>query len=1162
MIIYRTRGKSNTAGKAGVIFYALPADAERYFKRIAGDILAKADCAVYYDTEISDPRRFLDSVGYAKLLVMVVTQAFLDDTEGFSGEVFREAFKHRVPVLPILDDKSLANEFNEKVGSIQFLLLDDEDKTALGYEKKLEDFLDSIFISDDVSEKIRKMFDAKIFLSYRKKDRAYALELMKLIHNVPRAQGVRIWYDEFLSIGRDFNENIDNELKNCDLFALTVTPNTLAKGNYVLDTEIPNARKYERNIMAVEMKDVDRAQLEQSIINSADVIRRDEKERLYGAVTEALGSFFRDHRDDPEYLYYMGLAYLNGVGVEIDGERAEKLLISSMEGGFPEAAGKLSDMYFLGNGVEQSYETALGYMERCTLLWKKRSESSGDEGDTESYFKAMDKYADRVRELKDHQKAIDIYSEMESALQDTFSGDREQLFQNMLLMTRRRIGVQYYDMGMTEKARECFEDVVNNNPVSTVTALPISGCCFNLGRIALRSSDHDTALKYFTMAKDICEEYMVPILPEAAVMTVTIFKAYIARAYSGMGETEKALKIIREVLEEYTEISVLYGSNEYIRNKVRFLTDAGQYEIALGNNENAVRDCLSAMEMLDKLDEKAALPEDIHLRCATAFNLFEIYKNSAPAEAEKWLDMCLEKEEYLSEKYGDEQFVKTYAAAANRKGQIMMGKNDRRNALRYFRLSLKYANKMEGDLRTRQDLLSTDLIAIAGCLLYFGEIETAAMTVFMYCKCSWEYYETAPDAEKYAEAVKAYLYAYFMWSRIDDDKEPDKMLTEAEELYAKYDKEAPFSAGHKEMFSYSCRTAYRLLGEEKKSAMEKGDVRTAKRAASCIADLHNCICSLFGKDADEAQGYEEENSVITAEMKIKAAENNVRRHGGEPGRVPDIRSKECAEAYLELARTARGCGKYEYAAKRFFELANAYLFTKKSDDTSEKMHIEALECCKPGMQQDGELKPLRQLYAAILDSLTDHLTERGEYDKAMKYAGELLEISKENVQRYKEPFDLITLCNAHDHFGRLLLKSGSCSEAVKYLNKAAYDGNELLKLFGQSEEMTMNISVYQRRRYHDLGDAYKQLGNVEEAAESYLRCLLFGRILYKGRPTPENARCVADSTAEAVSLMPRSQMREELLIIGLELCRDMLSKNKDVEYFEAAIKRLEGLYGE
>ena len=96
------------------------------------------------------------------------------------------------------------------------------------------------------------MFDATIFLSYRKKDRAYALELMKLIHDVPRAQGVRIWYDEFLSIGRDFNENIDNELKNCDLFALTVTPNTLEKGNYVLDTEIPNARKYEKSFMAVE----------------------------------------------------------------------------------------------------------------------------------------------------------------------------------------------------------------------------------------------------------------------------------------------------------------------------------------------------------------------------------------------------------------------------------------------------------------------------------------------------------------------------------------------------------------------------------------------------------------------------------------------------------------------------------------------------------------------------------------------------------------------------------------------------------------------------------------------------------------------------------------------------------------------------------------------
>ena len=135
MNIYRTRGNSDTSGKPGVIFYALPADAEKYYERIAGDILAKADCAVYYDSEISDPRGFLDSVRYAKLMVVVVTQAFLDDVEGFSGRVIKEAFKYHIPVLPILDDIALANEFNEKVGNIQFLLLDDEDKTALGYKK-------------------------------------------------------------------------------------------------------------------------------------------------------------------------------------------------------------------------------------------------------------------------------------------------------------------------------------------------------------------------------------------------------------------------------------------------------------------------------------------------------------------------------------------------------------------------------------------------------------------------------------------------------------------------------------------------------------------------------------------------------------------------------------------------------------------------------------------------------------------------------------------------------------------------------------------------------------------------------------------------------------------------------------------------------------------
>ena len=47
------------------------------------------------------------------------------------------------------------------------------------------------------AEGTRHAFDAYIFLSYRKKDRRYANELMRLIHNNPECRDIAIWFDEF-----------------------------------------------------------------------------------------------------------------------------------------------------------------------------------------------------------------------------------------------------------------------------------------------------------------------------------------------------------------------------------------------------------------------------------------------------------------------------------------------------------------------------------------------------------------------------------------------------------------------------------------------------------------------------------------------------------------------------------------------------------------------------------------------------------------------------------------------------------------------------------------------------------------------------------------------------------------------------------------------------
>lgn len=143
-----------------------------------------------------------------QLVVIPITTKFLLKENQAYKLVYKIANESYILVLPIMQEKNIEVLFNEKCGDIQYLQEFVSDPNAIGYEEKLGKFLNSVLISDELAEKIRNAFDAYIFLSYRKKDRKYAQELMKLIHKNEFCRNIAIWYDEFLVPGENFNDAI------------------------------------------------------------------------------------------------------------------------------------------------------------------------------------------------------------------------------------------------------------------------------------------------------------------------------------------------------------------------------------------------------------------------------------------------------------------------------------------------------------------------------------------------------------------------------------------------------------------------------------------------------------------------------------------------------------------------------------------------------------------------------------------------------------------------------------------------------------------------------------------------------------------------------------------------------------------------------------------
>ena len=213
-----TRGDSSPQGKSRVYFSCHPDDFEKYFDLLSGEIFETQNCAIYYesdrseDADLEDVRSRLSDM---QLFVVPITTNFLTKPSKARDFEYGLANEQHTPILPIAMEPGLdklfpeiMNRVGEGFGDVQFLDHTSQDVTAISYNEKLKNRLDSILVGDELAERVRAAFDAYIFLSYRKKDRAEAKDLMNLIHRIPYCRDIAIWYDEFLTPGEPWNHAI------------------------------------------------------------------------------------------------------------------------------------------------------------------------------------------------------------------------------------------------------------------------------------------------------------------------------------------------------------------------------------------------------------------------------------------------------------------------------------------------------------------------------------------------------------------------------------------------------------------------------------------------------------------------------------------------------------------------------------------------------------------------------------------------------------------------------------------------------------------------------------------------------------------------------------------------------------------------------------------
>jgi len=388
----KTRGLEVTRNTQRVFLCLDPANANDCDKLTADllDMESGMDCAVYWldktgeGIDIELLRNLLQHK--TQLLVLWITVELLQSLSvGCKPKEYEIARQLDIPILPIAADGKLFDymaDLKLEEGLIHGLARSDCEYNAK-LKAQLEYFLASREVMDEIEA---KAFTASVFLSYRKDDIEHVDAFMNRLHNLPGLMAVSVWYDNDLTAGRIFDEEIRESIDKADVFVLLVTPTLLKKNrrgedNYVVSSEYPYAVEQGKTIIAVEqapLDDTERMLYYAMFPDAGEPVNLCIYDDKMGRFYKKLGDSAILNQFESEQCYLLGLAYIKRYRVERNIDRAIYLLDTAAEYSNNIRA---SDMLGVHYYNRMEFQKALQYFEKsvrlCEEVYGTDSETTG-----------------------------------------------------------------------------------------------------------------------------------------------------------------------------------------------------------------------------------------------------------------------------------------------------------------------------------------------------------------------------------------------------------------------------------------------------------------------------------------------------------------------------------------------------------------------------------------------------------------------------------------------------------------------------------------------------------------------------------------------------------------------------------------------------------------
>ena len=641
---FKTRDNISPQGIPKVYYTAHPKDFSVYFDTISDLILKYQNCAVFFDSDpeqpedlapssdlLEDKEDFYPFLYDMQLIVIPITINFLEQECFARSKALVYALKHHIPILPILEDTGIESKFNEVCGDLHFLNPYEYDPTAIPFEVKLSKYLKSVLIGDELAEKIRAAFEAYIFISYRKKDRKEAQKLMRLIHEHKFCRDIALWYDEYLVPGEDFNQAIQEAMQKSNLFALTVTPNLLEHPNYVMQHEFPDARDAGMKILPVEMQETNQEQLKTDYKGIPNCIK------IGDALTKSLFSSFGNagKNQNPEHEFFIGLAYLDGVDMEVNRERAVELITSAASQNFPEAMKKLIHMYTYGEGVKCDFSQISFWHQKIADFYAQQYQQKQTETSAYNWINILNYIGKNLEILMQLNDALSVYQNMLEAAQAVNQQFSSVQTWNYLAESYDSLAKIYKKIGKNHDAKQYIEESIavfrkiDENSASYSSKMNLITAYNHLADSCTEEGNLTEAIQYYKICLDFYEK--IDSKSHDKLLNLAVIYQKLGTAQSGNPEMSRTY--LEKSLEICLSLSTKIDTREVKEALYRAYHELGKNYLKANERITAMQYYKNAIEIIVSLAETARFIEYQKNAAETFYSMGLI----DTAQEEKWM---------------------------------------------------------------------------------------------------------------------------------------------------------------------------------------------------------------------------------------------------------------------------------------------------------------------------------------------------------------------------------------------------------------------------------------------------------------------------------------------------------------------------------------------